>query len=63
MLQFLNNRHGYETIQNGIKLTKTHKKGYRINKIDTSQMQGESTSLITYIRNIMYVIALLTQNL
>jgi formiminotetrahydrofolate cyclodeaminase len=63
-LQFLNNRHGYGTIQNAIKLPKTHKKGYRINKIaDTSQMQGESTSLITYVRNIMYVIALLTQNL
>lgn len=45
-------------------ILKTCKKGYRMNKIpNTSQKQDESTSLITYVCNIMPVRALLTQNL
>lgn len=47
-----------------MKILKTHKNGYRINKIaDTSQTQDETTSLIPYVCNITSVIALLTQNL
>jgi len=40
-----------------MKLLKTFKKGYKINKTaDTSQKQDESTSLITYVHTLMSVI-------